>query len=319
MNSQVGAYDSRLIYILMFLVSFFWGLAWPVGRILATDLLDYPYSVMFFRYLFAIPVLFGWLWFKEGNVVPMKRDYSYLLLLAFTSVFLYQFGYMFGMQKTAASDASLIIGFNPVSVSILSVLILSHSLTRNGMIGIFLSFSGVVLIFLASPNVDIDFSDRLIGNAYIMFGAFAYAIYVVAMRRYVLLIREDPLSSLATISWVSLIGCFMFVPFVINEAPWERVWDIQEWILIAYLGVLSTALCYVFFAMGVETIGANKAASFINVVPIFGILSSWIWIGEELGIVQLVSFILIYFGVKLVNQQPPEVIKNRPEVPNQDD
>ena len=89
--------------------------------------------------------------------------------------------------------------------------------------------------------------------------------------------------------------------------------------MIAYLGVLSTALCYVFFAMGVETIGANKAASFINVVPIFGILSSWFWIGEELGIVQLVSFILIYFGVKLVNQQPPEVIKNRFEVSNQDD
>ena len=311
---QKNTYNTRLIYILMFLVSFFWGLAWPVGRMLATDLLDYPYSVMFFRYLFAIPVLFGWLWFKEGNVVPLKRDYSYLLLLAFTSVFLYQFGYMFGMQKTAASDASLIIGFNPVSVSILSVLILSHSLTRNGMIGIFLSFTGVVLIFLASPNVDIDFSDRLIGNAYIMFGAFAYAIYVVAMRRYVLLVRRDPLSSLATISWVSLIGCFMFVPFVINEAPWDRVWDIQEWLLIAYLGVLSTALCYVFFAMGIETIGANKAASFINVVPIFGILSSWLWIGEELGIVQLISFILIYFGVKLVNQEPPEAIKNRPGV-----
>ena len=66
---------------------------------------------------------------------------------------------MFGMQKTAASDASLIIGFNPVSVSILSVLILSHSLTRNAIIGIFLSFTGVVLIFIASPNVDIDFSD----------------------------------------------------------------------------------------------------------------------------------------------------------------
>jgi len=192
-------------------------------------------------------------------------------------------------------------------------------LTRNGMIGIFLSFVGVVLIFLASPNTDIDFSDRLIGNAYIMFGAFAYAIYVVVMRRYVLLVRDNPLSSLATISWVSLIGCFMFVPFVIDEAPWDREWDTQEWFLIAYLGVLSTALCYVFFAMGVETIGANKAASFINVVPIFGILSSWLWIGEELGYVQLVSFILIYFGVRLVNQQPPEVIKNSEELADSDD
>ena len=308
MDSEEPAYNSRFIYILMFLVAFFWGLAWPVGRILATDLLDYPYSVMFFRYLFAIPVLFGWLWFKEGNVVPMKRDYSYLILLAFTSVFVYQFGYMFGMQKTAASDASLIIGFNPVSVSLLSFLILSHNITREGILGIFLSFTGVILIFLASPNVNINFSDRLIGNAYIMFGAFAYAIYVVAMRRYVLVVKENPLSSLATISWASLIGCFMFVPFVLEESPWNRLWSNSEWFLIAYLGILSTALCYVFFAMGVETIGANKAASFINVVPIFGILSSWLWIDEELGLVQIISFVLIYYGVKLVNKQPSETI-----------
>ena len=290
----------------MFFVAFFWGLAWPVGRILATDLLNYPFSVMFLRYVFAVPVLFGWLWFKEGNVIPLKRDYSYLLLLAFTSVFLYQVGYMYGMQKTAASDASLIIGFNPVSVSILSVFILSHNLTRNGVLGIFLSFIGVLLIFLASPNLDIEFYDRIVGNAYIMFGAFAYAIYVVSMRRYVLLTQHKPLSSLATISWASLVGCILFVPFVILEAPWERIWNGQEWLLIAYLGVLSTALCYVFFAMGIETIGANKAASFINVVPIFGILSSWIWIGENLGFVQIISFVLIYYGVKLVNQQPSE-------------
>jgi|TARA_B100002052_G_scaffold94648_1_gene87300 drug/metabolite transporter (DMT)-like permease len=290
----------------MFFVAFFWGLAWPVGRILATDLLNYPFSVMFLRYVFAVPVLFGWLWFKEGNVIPLKRDYSYLLLLAFTSVFLYQVGYMYGMQKTAASDASLIIGFNPVSVSILSVFILSHNLTRSGVLGIFLSFIGVLLIFLASPNLDIEFYDRIVGNAYIMFGAFAYAIYVVSMRRYVLLTQHKPLSSLATISWASLVGCILFVPFVILEAPWERIWNIQEWLLIAYLGVLSTALCYVFFAMGIETIGANKAASFINVVPIFGILSSWIWIGENLGFVQIISFVLIYYGVKLVNQQPSE-------------
>ncbi|MEC7350050.1 MAG: DMT family transporter [Candidatus Thermoplasmatota archaeon] len=293
----------------MFFVAFFWGLAWPVGRILATDLLNYPFSVMFLRYIFAVPVLFGWLWFKEGNVIPLKRDYSYLLLLAFTSVFLYQVGYMYGMQKTAASDASLIIGFNPVSVSILSVFILSHNLTRNGVLGILLSFIGVLLIFLASPNLDIDFYDRIVGNAYIMLGAFAYAIYVVSMRRYVLLTQHKPLSSLATISWASLVGCILFVPFVILEAPWERIWNNQEWLLIAYLGVLSTALCYVFFAMGIETIGANKAASFINVVPIFGILSSWIWIGENLGFVQIISFILIYYGVKLVNQQPAEELR----------
>ena len=33
--------------LMMLSVALFWGVAWPVGRILATDLLDYPFSVMF--------------------------------------------------------------------------------------------------------------------------------------------------------------------------------------------------------------------------------------------------------------------------------
>ncbi len=292
--------------LMMLSVALFWGVAWPVGRILATDLIDYPFSVMFLRYTFAIPVLFIWMWCVEGNTKPDSNDWKPLFLMAFTSVFLYQIGYMFGMQKTAASDASLVIGFNPVVVSILSVWFFSHRMSREGILGVCLSFTGVLLIFFASPNVQIDFSERITGNSLIMFGAFAYALYVISMRRYVLKGGKKQLSSLALIAWVSLLGWFMFIPFVVYEASWNRVWTQEEWILIAYLGVLSTALSYVFFAIGVDVIGATRASSFINVVPVFGILSSWLWLKEELGLIQLVSFGLIYFGVTIVNKQPPE-------------
>ena len=292
--------------LMMLTVSVLWGVAWPVGRLLATDLLELPFTVMFLRYSFAVPILFVWMWIKEGNVVPRARDCKVLIIMAFTSVFLYQIGYMFGMQKTAASDASLVIGFNPIFVAILSVFALSHKLTTKSMSGIFLSFTGILLIFIASPNVDIPLEERLIGNSLIMFGAFTYAIYVIVMRQYVLNDEDGQLSSLSLIAWVSLIGWIFFIPFVLAESPWDRSWNNDEWFLIGYLGILSTALSYVFFAIGVEVIGANRASSFVNVVPIFGILSSWLWINEELGWIQLVSFAFIYFGVRMVNTQPPE-------------
>jgi drug/metabolite transporter (DMT)-like permease len=292
--------------LMMLTVSVLWGVAWPVGRLLATDLLELPFTVMFLRYSFAVPILFVWMWIKEGNVVPRAEDRKALVIMAFTSVFLYQIGYMFGMQKTAASDASLVIGFNPIFVAILSVFALSHKLTTKSMSGIFLSFTGILLIFIASPNVDIPLEERLIGNSLIMFGAFTYAIYVIVMRQYVLNDEDGQLSSLSLITWVSLIGWIFFIPFVLAESPWDRSWNNDEWILIGYLGILSTALSYVFFAIGVEVIGANRASSFVNVVPIFGILSSWLWINEELGWIQLVSFAFIYFGVRMVNTQPPE-------------
>jgi|TARA_B100000953_G_scaffold177849_1_gene146469 drug/metabolite transporter (DMT)-like permease len=292
--------------LMMLTVSVLWGVAWPVGRLLATDLLELPFTVMFLRYSFAVPILFVWMWIKEGNVVPRAEDRKALVIMAFTSVFLYQIGYMFGMQKTAASDASLVIGFNPIFVAILSVFALSHKLTTKSMSGIFLSFTGILLIFIASPNVDIPLEERLIGNSLIMFGAFTYAIYIIVMRQYVLNDEDGQLSSLSLITWVSLIGWIFFIPFVLAESPWDRSWNNDEWILIGYLGILSTALSYVFFAIGVEVIGANRASSFVNVVPIFGILSSWLWINEELGWIQLVSFAFIYFGVRMVNTQPPE-------------
>jgi len=294
--------------LMMLSVALLWGVAWPVGRILATDLIDYPFSVMFLRYTFALPVLFIWMWYSEGDTRPNRGDWKPLFFMAFTSVFLYQIGYMFGMQRTAASDASLVIGFNPVVVSILSVWFFSHQMSKEGIFAVCLSFTGVILIFLASPNVQIDFNDRIIGNGLIMFGAFAYALYVISMRSYVLKDRKQ-LSSLALIAWVSLLGWLMFIPFVVYESSWTRVWIYEEWLLIAYLGVLSTALSYVFFAIGVDVIGATRASSFINVVPVFGILSSWLWLKEELGLIQLVSFGLIYFGVTIVNKQPPETNK----------
>ena len=294
--------------LMMLTVSVLWGVAWPVGRLLATDLLELPFTVMFLRYSFAVPILFAWMWVKEGHVVPKIEDRKALIIMAFTSVFLYQIGYMYGMQKTAASDASLVIGFNPIFVAILSVFALSHKLTRESISGIILSFAGILLIFLASPNVDIPLEERLVGNSLIMFGAFVYAIYVIIMRQYVL--NSGQLSPLALITWVSFVGWFFFIPFVLAEEPWNRSWSNDEWLLIGYLGILSTALSYVFFAIGIEVIGANRASSFVNVVPVFGILSSWLWINEELGWIQLISFGLIYFGVRMVNTQDPEGLKS---------
>ena len=80
--------------LLMLTVSVLWGVAWPVGRLLATDLLELPFTVMFLRYSFAVPILFVWMWAKEGHVVPNIEDRKALIIMANTSVILYQIGYM---------------------------------------------------------------------------------------------------------------------------------------------------------------------------------------------------------------------------------
>ena len=291
-------------YAMLLTVAVTWGAAWPVGRALA--LAAPPWSAMALRYCLAVPLLFVWLHFAEGVRVPPRSEWRALAVMGVTSVVLYQIGFIFGMRETAASDASLVIALNPVMVALLSVPLLGYRLTRNASIGLASGFAGVALIFLASPNEQIPLEQRLYGNGLIIFGAFAYSIYTVALRSY--LLRGGSQSPLGALTWASLFGTLVLLPPMLVEQPWEHAWTMDEWAFLAYLGVLSTVVCYAFYAMGIADIGAPRAASFINLVPIFGIATAVMWpsLDEQFGLTHIVSFALVYAGVRLVNTQPPE-------------
>ena len=261
---------------------------------------------MALRYCLAVPLLFVWLHFAEGVRVPPRSEWRALAVMGVTSVVLYQIGFIFGMRETAASDASLVIALNPVMVALLSVPLLGYRLTRNASIGLASGFAGVALIFLASPNEQIPLEQRLYGNGLIIFGAFAYSIYTVALRSY--LLRGGSQSPLGALTWASLFGTLLLLPPMLAEQPWEHAWTMDEWAFLAYLGVLSTVVCYAFYAMGIADIGAPRAASFINLVPIFGIATAVMWpsLNEQFGLTHIASFALVYVGVRLVNTQPPE-------------
>lgn len=73
-----------------------------------------------------------------------------------------------------------------------------------------------------------------------------------------------------------------------------------EAITILYLGSFSTVLAYVWFVRGIEKIGPTSSSAYIFLVPIFGVLTGWIVLGENIGISMILGFILIVIGVREV-------------------
>jgi drug/metabolite transporter (DMT)-like permease len=71
---------------------------------------------------------------------------------------------------------------------------------------------------------------------------------------------------------------------------------------ILYLAILSTVVGYFLYIEGVSKIGAGRSAIFGNLVPVFGVLTSYFF-GENLSPWTAVSFLLILAGVLLVNHQ----------------
>lgn len=295
---------TRTVYTKLLVTMVLWGIAWPVGRLLAVGLP--PISIATIRYAIVVPVFFLILWLKEGSVTIPRAWARSLIVLGILSTTLYQAFFLFGVRYAAASDDSLVIGIGPVLVAMFAAFVIKEPLTRQKVVGLLSGFCGIATISILSPNVNVP--NRPLGVFLVFGGALAYALYTVFLRRFVNRDSSNPAigrrpSSLAIITWVSLFGWLFMIPLSLLEAPWRYTWEIGSWEGILYLALFSTVVGYLFYVEGVSQIGASRASIFGNLVPVFGVLSSFLLLGETISIWHGASFLLIFLGVILVNRR----------------
>ena len=298
------------VHGLMILVVFSWGMAWAVGRILALGLP--PMTGAWLRYVLTM-VLF-YLWFvgralkgNEVNWLPTGRQtWRTLTLIAITGVLGYQIFFMNGMRLTAAGDASLIITFNPIFTVLLAAPMLGQQISRKMFVGLFCGFIGVAVVTGWSPNTDIPFEDRILGDLMILLASLNWAMTTNNTKRMMEQRNgEQKATTLEIVVWYSLIGTVLLTPL----AAWET-WQygipeptLTDWCAIIYLAAISTVLAYYWFAIGVEKLGATAASSYIFLMPVFGVLGGVILLDENIGWTLLLGFILIVIGVRVVQRE----------------
>ncbi len=299
-----------IVYSQLLLTMFLWGLAWPVGRLLATNLP--PVSIAVLRYAIAVPVLFGILGLKRQSLRLGRKWIVNLVVMGLFSTTLYQIFFLYGVRYAAASDDSLVIGIGPVLIAIIASFVLKERLTMTKGLGFISGLAGIGVISLLSPNNNV--LNRPLGISLVFGGAIAYAIYTVILRRFVAANRADnPVSapsSLAILAWISLFGWLFLIPLSLFEAPWTYSWSPLSWLGISY-ALLSTVVGYFFYVVGVSKIGAGRAAIFGNLVPVFGVITSVLLLKENLSPWHGVSFLLILTGVALVNRQRKKTPETR--------
>jgi drug/metabolite transporter (DMT)-like permease len=322
-TSEIGAGSDGffrggiIIHLKLLFVAAAWGLAWAAGRELALAL---PEAIVaWYRYAITIPLFFVWLYFKErGNrdgkpviFVPRGEMFWKLAWIAFFSTFLYQLFFMHGMARTAAGDASVIITFNPGFTALLAVPLLHRSLTPKLVFGLVVGLIGVAIVTGWSPNNDLPLNQRLLGDFLIMCAAASWAISTNLMKR-ILEAEEgedEKPSALAIITWSAFLGWLLLTPlaafdFIIHGSA--AIPDLSGLLWLLYLAVISTVLAYAWFADGVDVIGGTAAATYVYLVPFFGILSGVLLLNESIGWSLFAGFALILVGVKVAQQSSNE-------------
>ena len=306
----MGGEGKLRVHGLMILVVFSWGMAWAVGRILALGLP--PMTGAWLRYVLTMVLFYAWfaaraLKGSQVNWLPSGRQtWRTLTLIAVTGVLGYQLFFMNGMRYTAAGDASLIITFNPIFTVLLAAPMLGQQITRRMFLGLFFGFIGVAVVTGWSPNTDIPFDDRILGDFMILLAALCWAMTTNNTKRMMEQRNgEQEATTLEIVVWYSLIGTVLLTPL----AAWET-WQngipeptVNDWYAIIYLAAISTVLAYYWFAIGVEKLGATAAASYIFLMPVFGVLGGVLLLDEKLGWTLFFGFILIVMGVRVVQRE----------------
>ena len=309
--------DDLPTHFLLLCVAFIWGLGWVAGRVVALEFL--PITAAWLRYAVASFLLFGYLVYRNKSAgtlveklqIPERVDKFDILRIAALSTMIYQVFFMLGMERTAAGDASLIITLNPVFTALLAVPILGRSLTPRLATGRAIGAVGVAIVTGWSPNVDIPASERITGDVLIMFAALSWAgstNYVKRLLEGERVRERTPPTPLSIIVWASFIGWLLLTPIAaweVLEKGWSMPSDVA-WGWILFLAIFSTVLSYVWFAQGVDRIGPTASATYVFLVPPFGILSGWYLLDEQFGWSLLVGFILILVGVRIAQSESIE-------------
>lgn len=288
-----------LIHFKLIIATLFWALTPIFGRMLAGY--SAPYALAFGRFLVATAVL--WLFLHaSGERAQIRRTHlGAFLMLGLTGVCLHNVLVFMGVEHTEANRANVI--FSTITIMVVMIDVLWYrQRPRRGMVG------GIMLGILGTAIVVTDGAPwRLLegalglGDGLILLSAASWAVYSVLGRPLLKLY-----SPLILTFYASLSGTLMLAPFLVLDGAVlpALVSDSKALAMIGFLGVLNSAIGFLWYYQAVAHIGAVITSAYINLVPVFGLLLSAILLGELPNAALLIGGGLVLTALLLINRYP---------------
>nr|WP_306552333.1 EamA family transporter [Providencia alcalifaciens] len=289
----------NMIVLQMICVSILWGGTFIAGRVLQSDIS--PLLSATVRFLFASVSLvillsvtrLGW---KKINI----RQFAQVLLLGCSGIFIYQVLFFYGLQLIPASRAALLVAINPAMIALISYLLWREKITLMKGVGISCCVLGATILLSAKTSGVNGFLTNQ-GDIAILGCVVSWGIYTVAGRN---IIRE--IGAIHTVAYAVLLGTLLLiiVTGMAGQLTIEGVAHLTNTDIVSlfYLGVLGSALAYIWYYQGIDQLGAASAGSFIALNPLTAVIIGALFLNEEITFSALLGGIVIIFGLWVTNK-----------------
>jgi len=253
-----------------------------------------PLTVIFFRLIISVGLLFIFSIFFHRLQKLARKDYGIFLLLALFEPFLYFMGESYGLLYVSSTVAAVIVATIPLFAPITAWYFFKERLSLMNIAGLFISFLGVCLVIL---NNDLSFSASPKGVMLEFMAVFAAVGYSTVLRK--LAFRYN---TFTIITYQNFIGIFMFLPFwSIFEAGgfMQTPFHWQAFRAIVLLSVFASTFAFILFTYSVRSIGINRSNMFVNLIPVFVAIFAWFILGDQLTMQKFAGITVVICGLFL--------------------
>lgn len=210
-------------------------------------------SVLCYRYVLAVILLFGWLVFlKRTSLSLTKNEFFPLLIMglifSFSSYTLFKsYTYM------DAGIASTLLFIYPILVAVLMIIFFKEKIRSSTVISLILMTIGITMLYNGKPGESLNIRGVLL----VFLSALSYAIYIIGIKAIPQLAKMD---ANKLIFYVMLFGSFIYIYNLDFFTKLDIIQTPILWINAIALALLPTILSLAAMTESIKIIGATPAA-----------------------------------------------------------
>jgi len=218
-------------------------------------------------------------------------------------------GYQFqtaGLRLTTPSKSAFITGLVVVIVPLLLIVPVlrpagTHAPRWNAYLGASIAFAGILL--LTTPaHAGFDFTSIHIGDLLTLGCSIAFSFHMLALAHFS---PRVPFEQLAVLQ-VSFAALFMAISLLLFEHPFVH-WTPRVLIALLIAALLATAVAFTVQSWAQQYIPATHTALLLTMEPVFAWITSFIFLGERLGLRSTLGAVLILAGITLTELLPQRI------------
>lgn len=277
---------------LLLVIALSWGLSWPVNKASLTYIS--PIWAVATR-LTVAAAAFGLIALLAGKLrLPPRQDLPMVASLAVLHMSLFAGLTSLGLVHVSAGRTVLLAYTTPLWVFPLAWLFMGEALTAQRLIAI---ASGMVGLALLINPLAIQWSDRgvLTGHLLILLAAVCWAVSIVYTR-----MHRWTASPFDLLFWQLLLGAALTTAAAFAIEGWPVIDVTPHFVgLLLYGGTISTSLAYWALSTVNRSLPATTTALGLLAVPVFGVVSSMVTLGESFDVLTLAALLLIVGGIAI--------------------